>query len=104
MMNDNSVSIGLKSYAKINLSLDVKGVTDDGMHLVEMVMQQILLCDDIAMSWTPGADGLEIEVHDLSTGAMADGAHALTPDQFGNVMERVRLLREIVATHEKEHA
>ena len=27
MMNDNSVSIGLKSYAKINLSLDVKGVT-----------------------------------------------------------------------------
>ena len=53
MMNDNSVSIGLKSYAKINLSLDVKGVTDDGMHLVEMVMQQILLCDEVAMRWTP---------------------------------------------------
>ena len=58
MMNDNSVSIGLKSYAKINLSLDVKGVTDDGMHLVEMVMQQILLCDEVAMRWTPAeADG-----------------------------------------------
>ena len=56
------VNIQLKSYAKINLSLDVKGVTGDGMHLVEMVMQQILLCDDIAMSWTPGAGGLEISL------------------------------------------
>ena len=56
------VNIQLKSYAKINLSLDVKGVTGDGMHLVEMVMQQILLCDDIAMSWTPGADALEISL------------------------------------------
>ena len=64
MMNDNSVSIGLKSYAKINLSLDVKGVTDDGMHLVEMVMQQILLCDEVAMRWTPAADsdGLTINL------------------------------------------
>ena len=56
------LNIQLKSYAKINLSLDVKGVTGDGMHLVEMVMQQILLCDDIAMSWTPGADALEISL------------------------------------------
>ena len=52
------MDIQLKSYAKINLSLDVKGVTDDGMHLVEMVMQQILLCDEVAMRWTPAeADG-----------------------------------------------
>lgn len=52
-MKGTSASIELKSYAKINLSLDVTGVTDDGMHLVEMVMQQILLCDDVAMRWTP---------------------------------------------------
>ena len=53
------MDIQLKSYAKINLSLDVKGVTDDGMHLVEMVMQQILLCDEVAMRWTPAeADGV----------------------------------------------
>ena len=47
------MNIQLKSYAKLNLSLDVKGVTDEGMHLVEMVMQQILLCDEIAIKWTP---------------------------------------------------
>ena len=62
-MKDNSVGIGLKSYAKINLSLDVKGVTDDGMHLVEMVMQQILLCDEVAMRWTPADhDTLQINL------------------------------------------
>ena len=60
------MNIQLKSYAKINLSLDVKGVTAEGMHLVEMVMQQILLCDDIAMRWTPAsetdAEGLDISL------------------------------------------
>ncbi len=68
-MKGTSASIELKSYAKINLSLDVTGVTDDGMHLVEMVMQQILLCDDVAMRWTPaeasdaaGADSLQINL------------------------------------------
>lgn len=44
-------NIHLKSYGKINLSLDVKGVTDGGFHLVEMVMQQILLCDEVDIKW-----------------------------------------------------
>jgi len=56
------MNIQLKSYAKINLTLDIKGVTDDGMHLVEMVMQQILLCDELALRWTPGADDLVINL------------------------------------------
>lgn len=57
--------IELKSYGKINLSLDVKGLREDGMHLVEMVMQQILLCDDIAMEWNP-EKGKELQIN-LST-------------------------------------
>lgn len=60
------MNIQLKSYAKINLSLDVKGVTGEGMHLVEMVMQQILLCDELAIDWTPAAEteaeGLQISL------------------------------------------
>ena len=48
--------IELKSYAKINLCLDVKGILEGGFHEVEMVMQQILLCDDIFVSWTPSAE------------------------------------------------
>ena len=75
-MKGTSASIELKSYAKINLSLDVTGVTDDGMHLVEMVMQQILLCDDVAMRWTPAEaaetpDAGKTAGADESTGAAA---------------------------------
>lgn len=34
-----------KSFAKINLALDVKGKRDDGYHYVDMVLQSIDLCD-----------------------------------------------------------
>ena len=45
--------VQLRAYAKINLSLDVLGVLENGFHQVEMVMQQILLCDDIMVRWDP---------------------------------------------------
>ncbi|MCQ2546104.1 MAG: 4-(cytidine 5'-diphospho)-2-C-methyl-D-erythritol kinase [Clostridia bacterium] len=54
--------IELRSYAKINLTLDVKGVLDNGMHIVEMVMQQILLCDDVSMRWEPAETSEELRI------------------------------------------
>jgi len=45
--------ISIKSYAKINLSLDVLGVNDDGYHEVSMVMQQIALHDDVLVRFIP---------------------------------------------------
>ena len=50
---ENMKHIELKSYAKINLSLDVCGLLDNGYHEVEMIMQQILLCDvrQPGLSW-----------------------------------------------------
>lgn len=44
-------SITLKSYAKINLSIDVLGKRPDGYHQVEMVMQQIDLYDKVTVNW-----------------------------------------------------
>lgn len=44
-------SIMLKSYAKINLSIDVIGKRPDGYHEVEMVMQQIDLYDKVKITW-----------------------------------------------------
>ena len=38
-----------KAYAKINLTLDVLGIRDDGYHELCMVMQQVSLCDTIAV-------------------------------------------------------
>ncbi len=43
----------IKSYAKINLSLDVLGLNDDGYHEVSMVMQQIELHDDVLVRFIP---------------------------------------------------
>ncbi|MBQ4596083.1 MAG: 4-(cytidine 5'-diphospho)-2-C-methyl-D-erythritol kinase, partial [Firmicutes bacterium] len=44
--------IVIKSFAKINLTLDVLGVLDNGYHELAMIMQQILLCDDVQIKWT----------------------------------------------------
>ena len=41
----------LRSFATINLSFDIKGVREDGYHLVETVMQQVSLFDEIKLSW-----------------------------------------------------
>ena len=38
-----------RAYAKINLSLDVFNVRDDGYHDVRMVMQTIDVCDTIIL-------------------------------------------------------
>ena len=94
MMNDNSVSIGLKSYAKINLSLDVKGVTDDGMHLVEMVMQQILLCDEVAMRWTP-AEAAGTADHDTLQINLKTNRSYLPTDERNLAYQAALVMRDI---------
>lgn len=43
--------IQIKACGKINLSLDVLRRLENGYHEVEMVMQQILLHDDVAVRW-----------------------------------------------------
>ena len=41
-----------------------------------------------------GADGLIIEVHNNPSKALCDGAQSLTPDEFENVMQKVRAQAE----------
>ena len=55
-MKGNGEMIELASYAKINLSLDVTGVLDSGMHQVDMVMQQISLHDSVAVEYEENAE------------------------------------------------
>ena len=43
-----------------------------------------------------GADGLEVEVHDDPAHAWSDGAQALTPDMFDDLMARIRIIREAI--------
>lgn len=45
-------SMTLRTYPKINLTLDVTGVRDDGYHEVEMIMQSVRLYDIIDVTVT----------------------------------------------------
>ena len=44
-----------------------------------------------------GADGLMIEVHNDPPKALCDGAQSLTPDQFDEVAEQIRKVREAIS-------
>ncbi len=45
------------AYAKINLTLDIEGTRDDGLHLIRSVMQEISLCDDLELKEYEGKSG-----------------------------------------------
>lgn len=45
--------IKILSFAKINLSIDVTGITEDGMHTVDMIMHQISFHDDVKVRFIP---------------------------------------------------
>lgn len=56
--------IKLRAYAKINLGLDVLGLTENGYHQVSMVMQQLKLHDSVDIFCSPSAQNtirLEVE-------------------------------------------
>ncbi|HYO62277.1 MAG TPA: 3-deoxy-7-phosphoheptulonate synthase [Pyrinomonadaceae bacterium] len=44
-----------------------------------------------------GADGLIIEVHDQPERALCDGAQALTPEQYEQLVQEVRAIHEVIA-------
>ena len=44
-----------------------------------------------------GTDGLIIEVHPCPEEALCDGAQALTPEQYFELVEQVKLIREVVS-------
>src|SRR5947209_5398698 len=46
-----------------------------------------------------GADGLMVEVHNEPDVALSDGVQALTPDQYHELVEQVRAIREITESN-----
>ena len=46
-------SMILEAYAKINWSLDITGVREDGYHLMDMIMQPVSLSDEITLTPAP---------------------------------------------------
>ena len=44
-----------------------------------------------------GADGLMVEVHNRPELALSDGAQALTPSEYVQLLSEVRAIREVTA-------
>lgn len=44
-----------------------------------------------------GADGIMVEVHNDPAHALCDGAQSLTPEQFSELVTKVRRIREVIA-------
>lgn len=69
MIGDDIVVMGrravARSYAKINLTLDVTGKRDDGYHEVEMIMQTLSLFDLVIADKTRGGIHLSTNLHYL---------------------------------------
>jgi len=49
-------TITLNAHAKLNLTLDILGLREDGYHDLSMVMQSISLCDTLRVSLTEGTE------------------------------------------------
>ena len=83
--------IQLHAYAKINLTLDVTGRRPNGYHDVEMIMQQVSLCDTITVGWEPepGSEGIGIRLSTsrpdlpVDSSNLAWKAAAAMIDRFG---------------------
>lgn len=45
--------IKIKSYGKVNLSLDITGIREDGYHELKTIMQKISLYDEVSVRWIP---------------------------------------------------
>jgi 4-diphosphocytidyl-2-C-methyl-D-erythritol kinase len=78
---ENVSTIALKSYAKINLSIDILGKLPNGYHSIRTVMQQIGLFDSLRVSVHTGGAGADIS---LSADARGTGFGGLPTDE-GNL-------------------
>ena len=72
----------LEAFAKINWSLDIVGVREDGYHLMDMIMQPVSLADEISLT---RADDMAITT---------DGYPRSRADETNLAMRAALLLRE----------
>jgi 4-diphosphocytidyl-2-C-methyl-D-erythritol kinase len=63
------MSVQLKAFAKINLSLEITGKRPDGFHSLVSVMQEVSLCDTLELS---DANDVTLDVDGAETGPQED--------------------------------
>ena len=74
-----------KSYAKINICLDIKGKNPDGYHNLDMVMLPIELHDSIQITELKHAPDNMFSMDDFTTGVLDHNIVVLLLDKFAEV-------------------
>ena len=59
--------VALPSYAKVNLTLDVRQRLPDGYHLIQSVMQQVSLADEVVVKLS-NEEGIHIDCTNCGAG------------------------------------
>ena len=82
------------SFAKINLSIDVTGVLENGMHQVDMIMQQLSFHDDVTVRYEEdcGKEKGEIEI------VLTTSRHYLPTDEKNIAFKADRLKNHLKRT------
>lgn len=87
----------LDAHAKINLSLDVLGIMDNGYHDLRMVMQTIKLCDKVKLKTS--SNGIELSCNSRWVPADSSNtawkAAALIIEQYGIKGVRISISKSI---------
>ena len=76
--------IVVRSYAKINLCLDITGVREDGYHLLDMVMLPISLHDTLLIEETPRAVDNYITIDEFTLGDSQSNTVSKAIDYLSN--------------------
>ncbi len=53
-------TLTLKAFAKINLSLDITGVLENGYHQLEMIMQSVSLHDKVTITDMGSSENISV--------------------------------------------
>ena len=91
-----------ETYTRNTLDLSAIPVLHELTHLPVVVDpshatgRSVLVPSMAVAAAAAGADGIMVEVHNDPAHAMCDGAQSITPEQFRELNERVRKVREVL--------
>ena len=79
--------VSLRAPAKLTLSLEIKGVRDDGYHLIEAEMVSLNLMDELEVSDDEGNDGIEVSL-EYSNEPWGFDSGSSVPDNRNNLVSK----------------
>lgn len=76
----------MKERTHLPIIIDPSHATGKAKYVPDMALASI----------AAGADGIMVEVHNDPENAWSDGDQSITPEQFGKMMEKLRLIAQVV--------